>query len=146
MGTPLPVIADLRLFNQPVYPRWRDAASPLEQAPGRWPGRVGRPAKHADGELRRTDRGSALGRAFRLSPRPHDAGWIDTDASLRSATHRAARREYRLRVRARYAGEPWGEQETNLSLKVLPAPWWSPGAKLAYFGVLALLAVLAGSA
>ena len=145
VGTPLPVIADLRLFNQPVYPRWRDAASPLEQAP--WSGgqavlddrqsmltvSFGAPTAAAP---------SAVRFGYRLDP--HDADWIDTDASLRSATYTGLPAgEYRLRVRARYAGEPWGEQEASLSLKVLPAPWWSPGAKLAYFGVLALLAVLA---
>ena len=113
---PEPVLTELRLFNTPVLPRWRDPESPLEQAP--WSGgnvrlnhhqsmlsiNYGAPSAFAPAGLRF---------AYRLDP--HDADWIETDAALRTATYtRLPPGDYRFRVRARYPGHPWREKEATL--------------------------------
>lgn len=129
-----PVLTELRLFNTPVQPRWRDPDSPIEQAP--WNGgevrldhrqsmlsiNYGAPSAFAPASLRF---------AYRLDP--HDSDWIETDAGLRTATYtRLAPGRYTFRVRARYPGQPWGQREATLPLAVLPAPWLSGGAIVAY--------------
>ncbi|MEO5559876.1 MAG: two-component regulator propeller domain-containing protein, partial [Dokdonella sp.] len=134
LPVPVPVLTELRLFNTSVLPRWRDPQSPLEQTP--WSGgrvvlnyrqsmlsiNYGAPAAFAPGSLTF---------AYRLEP--HDTDWIETDASLRTATYtRLAPGDYRLRVRARYPGQAWSKEEASIDLSVLPAPWWSGWAKLAY--------------
>jgi len=140
-----PVLTELRLFNTPVLPRWRDVDSPLEQAP--WSGgtvrldhrqsmlsiHYGAPSAYAPTSLRF---------AYRLDP--HDPDWIETDAGLRAATYtRLPPGEYSFRVRARYPGQPWGTTEAGLALVVKPAPWLSTGAIVAYVAAaLALLAAL----
>jgi signal transduction histidine kinase/ligand-binding sensor domain-containing protein len=145
LPVPEPVLTQLRLFNTPVVPRWRDPQSPLEQTP--WSGgrvvltylqsmlsiNYGAPAAFAPASLKF---------AYRLEP--HDAAWIETDASLRTATYtHLAPGDYRLRVRARYPGQPWSTQEASIALTVLPAPWWSAWAKFGYTLLAACAAVLA---
>ncbi|HEY6940592.1 two-component regulator propeller domain-containing protein [Dokdonella sp.] len=144
LPVPEPVLTELRLFNTPVLPRWRDADSPLEQAP--WSGgnvrlnhrqsmlsiNYGAPSAFAPAGLRF---------AYRLDP--HDADWIETDAELRTATYtRLPPGDYRFRVRARYPGQPWGEKEATLSLTVLPAPWLSRAALALYAVCAAMLAAI----
>jgi ligand-binding sensor domain-containing protein/signal transduction histidine kinase len=141
---PVPVLTDVRLFNTPVQLRWRDAESPIAQSP--WSGghvvlnyrqsmlsvNFGAPSASAPASVR-----------FAYLLEPHDSTWIDTDASLRTATYtRLAPGEYRLRIRARYPGQPWGTSEASLSLSVLPAPWWSGWAKAGYSLLIGLILVL----
>jgi signal transduction histidine kinase len=124
---PVPVLTGMRLFNTPVLPRWRDPDSPLDRTP--WTGghivlnhrqdmfsvNYGAPAAFAP---------ESLSFAYRLEP--HDATWIETDASLRTATYtQLPAGDYRLRVRAHYPGQPWNTKEASIDLTVLPPPWWS---------------------
>jgi len=66
----------------------------------------------------------SLSFAYRLEP--HDTTWIETDASLRTATYtQLPAGDCRLRVRAHYPGKPWSTKEASINLTVLPPPWWS---------------------
>ncbi|MDC8012993.1 two-component regulator propeller domain-containing protein [Tahibacter soli] len=138
---PQPLFTDFRLFNAPVAPRARDAASPLAATP--WTGGgieldYRQSMFSLDFAAPNAADPDAVRYAYRLDP--HDAEWIETDASRRTATYTALPPgDYRLRLRARYAGQAWSGAEAALAVRVKPAPWFAPPALAAYVALAALL-------
>jgi signal transduction histidine kinase/ligand-binding sensor domain-containing protein len=139
---PVPVITGLLLNNTPIDLQWRDSKSPLAAAP--WSENATATLGHRQNNV--SIAFSAFGfsspndvhYSYRLDG--HDEDWIQTDSSRRYATYTdLAPGAYRLRVRARNGMQPWSANEASLSLRVLPAPWLSPAAYLAYALALALI-------
>ncbi len=139
---PVPVITGLLLNNTPIDLQWRDSKSPLSAAP--WSGKTMATLAHQQNNV--SVAFSAFGfsnpndvrYSYRLEG--HDEDWIQTDSSRRYATYTdLAPGAYRLRVRARNGMQSWSTSEAELALRVLPAPWLSPLAYLAYALALVMI-------
>jgi ligand-binding sensor domain-containing protein/signal transduction histidine kinase len=146
-SSPVPIVTDVLLNNQPVGLRWRDPHSPLHASPWTSGGNV--VLTHDQGNV--SFEFSALGYgdpesieySYRLDA--HDQQWIDTGAERRFATYTDLQPgDYRLRVRARRDGDAWGSREASLDVRVKPAPWASPLALLAYVLITLALAAIIG--
>lgn len=138
--TPRPIITHVLLDNQPVALRRRDPHSPLQAAA--WSGRQALfdyRQKNISFEFSAFGFADPASVEYSYLLEGHDPTWIQTAASRRFATYTdLAAGEYRLRVRARHDGNGWNEYEATLPIRVLPAPWVSPLAILAYGSALAL--------
>ncbi|HEX7325327.1 MAG TPA: two-component regulator propeller domain-containing protein [Rhodanobacteraceae bacterium] len=77
--------------------------------------------------------------AYRLNGYNH--GWVNASANRRVAFYtNLAPGTYQLQVRARHEGGPWSATPATITFRLLPAPWLSPLAILAYLlGVVILL-------
>ena len=146
-SAPRPIITDVLLNNHPAVLRWRDPKSPLQSSP--WLSRDQVVFDHTQDYV--SFEFSAFGfgdpesveYSYRLEG--HDPNWISTSAKLRYATYTdLPRGDYALRVRARRDGDAWNTQEATLNVRVLPPPWSSPLAYLAYAAVLLTLALIGG--
>lgn len=141
---PQALFTDFRLFNAKIAPRSRDATSPLVATP--WTGGAidldhRQSMFSLDFAAPNAVDPAAVRYAYRLDP--HDANWIEADASHRTATYTALPAgDYRLRLRARYAGEAWSDAETALAIGVRPAPWLSWPALVVYVALAAALAAV----
>ncbi len=143
--SPVPIVTDVLLNNQPVGLRWRDPESPLRTSP--WTVGSSVVLNHRQDNV--SFAFSALGfgdpesieYSYKLDD--HDEQWIDTGAARRFATYTdLAPGDYRLRVRARRDGDQWSGHEASVALRVLPAPWASPLAYLVYAAALLVLFAL----
>ena len=146
--SPAPIVTDVLLNNSPAELRWRDPQSPLQATPWSSGGNV--VLNHRQDNISFEFGALAFGDpesieySYRLDG--HDQQWIETHASRRYATYtNLAPGAYRLRVRARRDGDAWGSREASVALRVLPAPWASPLAYLAYAAALLALAAIVGS-
>ncbi|MGA9334410.1 MAG: ATP-binding protein, partial [Rudaea sp.] len=145
--SPRPIITDVLLNNEPVAPLWRDPDSPLRLSP--WSADSSVELNHRQNNV--SFQFGAFGFAdpetieygYRLDG--HDSEWIHADASRRYATYTdLAPGRYLLRVRARRDGDAWNEGHATLSVRVLPAPWFSWPAILGYCLTLLLVAGIIG--
>ena len=140
---PRPLFIEFRLFNAPVVPARGDTPSPLASTP--WTGgAITLDHRQSMFSLDFAAPGAADSASVRYAYRlePHDATWIETDATRRTATYTLLPPgDYRLRLRARFAGEAWSGNEAQLALHVNPAPWFSWPARIAYALAAAVLAL-----
>jgi signal transduction histidine kinase/ligand-binding sensor domain-containing protein len=144
---PRPIITDVLLNNRPAALRWRDPQSPLQSSP--WLSRdevvFDYLQDYVSFEFSAFGFGDPESVEYSYRLEGHDPQWIGTNAKLRYATYTdLPRGAYRLRIRARRDGDAWNEEEATLNVRVLPPPWSSPLAFLAYAIVLLSIAAVAG--
>jgi ligand-binding sensor domain-containing protein/signal transduction histidine kinase len=131
---PPPRVTGLALNNIPAALRWRDADSPLRHSLVH--GGIAELKYNDDNvtfEFVAPDFANAesLRYAYRLEG--HDAQWIETDHARRFATYTdLAAGSYRFHVRARRDGQPWVDQQDDVTVLVAAPPWASPLAFLVY--------------
>lgn len=142
---PVTVPTRLLLQNVPVKLAWRDPLSPLERS--LWLGGQVRLRHFQDNvtvEFTTIEftNPEMIRYSYRLEG--HDSGWIDTLGGRGFATYtNLAPGAYKLRLRSRYDGGRWSDQEAVVDVLVHPSPWASPLALLAYSALAAFVAWLA---
>jgi signal transduction histidine kinase/ligand-binding sensor domain-containing protein len=143
---PVPIVTDVLLSNAPIGLRWRDPASPIASTP--WSGgEVALEPGQDNISFNFSATGFSDPEGVRYSYRleGHDLHWIEAGASHRYATYTdLPNGDYRLHVRARIDGAPWSTTEASTALHVLPNPWASPKAFIAYVLTGVMIALILG--